>query len=222
MNALSRPRRWLKRVHPEGIPFPGTTLYDWISRRDVFQRHYDLLARDILRHISAGAVLDIGTGPGWLLLKLRERAPGLKLVGLDISPAMVERARKNLGPEIEVRQGNAAGLPFEAAAFDAIVSTGSVHHWKEPEACFREIHRVLKPGGLALIYDLVSDTPKPALRQMAKDFGRLHMVLLWVHSFEEPFYAEESFRALAPAALYDLVQAGFVGVVCGLVLRRRP
>ncbi|MBE3143709.1 MAG: class I SAM-dependent methyltransferase [Planctomycetes bacterium] len=49
-------------------------------------------------------------------------------------------------------------MPFPDRSFDIVVSTVSMHHWKQPEACLNEIYRVLKNNSYALIYDLVSDT----------------------------------------------------------------
>ncbi len=225
MIPLSWPRRWLKRIHPESIPAAGTFFYDRISRSDVFQRHYDIVASDILSYCSQGSILDIGTGPGWLLIKLREKAPDLQLTGLDISPSMVGKARAHVatadrGREIQIVQGSASQLPFQDNLFDAVVSTGSLHHWKDPSASLNEIWRVLKPGGTGLIYDLVSDTPESILRDMALQFGRLRMILLWVHAFEEPFYRWKDMLLLAAPTRFKEGHTKFVGVLCCLILSK--
>ena len=68
MAKLSAMRRLMKLVHPEGIPWPGSVLYNAISSSAIFQRHYELAARDILSHCSQGTLLDIGTGPARLLM----------------------------------------------------------------------------------------------------------------------------------------------------------
>jgi hypothetical protein len=64
MAKLSPARRLIKIFHPEGIPWPGTTFYNAISETSIFQRHYELVARDILSYCSEGSILDVGTGPG--------------------------------------------------------------------------------------------------------------------------------------------------------------
>jgi len=217
----------LKFLHPEAIPWPGTPFYNLISSTHVFQRHYELVARDILNYCSEGLLLDIGTGPGWLLLKLHKQSPGIGLVGMDSSTSMVAKARKNLGDAgladiIQIREGNAIDMPFAEASFDIVVSTGSMHHWKSPVAALNEAHRVLKPWGYALMYDLVSDTPASVLDKMSSEFGKLRVKLFWLHGFEEPFYSRENFEALARSSLFIKTQSCFVGLLCCLILKKTP
>jgi len=222
---LSPARRLLKIIHREGIPSPGTVFYNAISQTSLFQRNYELIAKDILSYCSEGRILDIGTGPGWLLVKLHHESPRLRLTGLDVSPSMVVRARKNmaeagLSEVIEVKEGNASHVPFSDNSFDTVVSTGSIHHWKNPTACLNEVYRVLKPGGFALMYDLVSDTPAAVLKETAYEFGRLRVLLLWLHSFEEPFYSSKDFELLAQPTLFKEGRTRFVGLMCCLILKK--
>lgn len=225
MARLPLARRLLKIFHPEGIPWPGTIFYSAASATRVFQRNYELVARHIIGYRAEGNLLDIGTGPGWLLVKLHERAPRLRLTGADVSPSMVARARKNmvkagLADMIEIRQAEASHLPFDDRSFDMVVSTGSIHHWKNPTAGLNEVYRVLKAGGYSLLYDIVSDIPKPVLREMAREFGRLKMMMLWLHAFEEPFYSRENFASLASPTLFREGRIEFIGVLCCLILRK--
>ena len=84
----------MKLAHPEGIPWPGSVFYNAISSSAIFQRHYEMATEDILSYCQQGALLDIGTGPAWLLLKLHQKTPNMRLVGIDSSPAMVIKANK--------------------------------------------------------------------------------------------------------------------------------
>jgi ubiquinone/menaquinone biosynthesis C-methylase UbiE len=225
MAKLSPGRRLLKRFHPEGIPRLGAILYNALSGTSVFQRHYKLIARDILGDRAEGSLLDIGTGPGRLLLELHQLSPGMRLVGIDISPSMVVKARQNmadagLSEAIEIKEGNASQIPFGGDSFDIVVSTGSIHHWKDPLAGLNEVHRVLKPGAYALMYDLVSDTPKSILKEMAREFGRWRVSLFWLHSFEEPFYSRRNYESLAGPTLFQEGQTRFVGLLCCLILKK--
>jgi ubiquinone/menaquinone biosynthesis C-methylase UbiE len=222
---LSPARRFLKFFHPEGIPWPGTAVYNAISKTNIFQRNYELVARDILSYCSGEGILDVGTGPGWLLLKLHQFSPGLRLTGVDASPSMVAIARKNmaragLSEVIAVKEGEASNMPFADGSFDMVVSTGSIHHWKDPKAALNGVYRVLKHGGYALVYDLVSDTPAPVLKEAAREFGRLKSILLWLHAFEEPFYTSKDFQLLSRPSLFKEGEIRFVGVLCCLTLKK--
>ena len=222
---LSPARRFLKVFHPEGIPWPGTAVYNAISKTNIFQRNYELVARDILNYCSGGSILDVGTGPGWLLLKLHQLSPGLRLTGVDASPSMVAAARKNLAKArlseiIAVKEGEASDMPFADSSFDLVVSTGSIHHWKDPKAGLNGVYRVLKHGGYALVFDLVSDTPATVLKEAAREFGRLKMILLWLHAFEEPFYSRKDFQLLSRSSRFKDGEIRFVGVLCCLALKK--
>ena len=215
----------MKSLHPEKIPGPCGILYNAVARSAVFQRNYDLLAADILRYHPRGSLLDVGTGPGHLLVKLHELCPALRLTGLDASSSMVSEAGKNLKraglyDSIRIFEGFAQALPFEDGSFDVVVSTGSIHHWKDPIGGLNEAHRVLKSGGHALMYDIVNDMPSKVLGEAAAEFGRLRMLLLRVHTFTEPFYTLESYEALGRSSLFRRADTGFTGVLCRLAMQK--
>ncbi len=102
------------------------------------------------------AILDVGCGPGDLAAMLSERLPEARIAGLDLSPSMVELAKRKVtgGGRLSFEVGNVASLPFETGSIDLVVSTLSLHHWPDAGAGFSEIARVLRPGGIALVYDL--------------------------------------------------------------------
>jgi ubiquinone/menaquinone biosynthesis C-methylase UbiE len=225
MGGLTPFRRLLKFFHPEAIPSPGTKLYNSISKTVIFQRNYDILVQDILNYCEQGQILDIGTGPGWLLVKLHEQSPALHCHGIDISPSMVAKATANVHKAgfpgaIEVKEGDACNIPYGDAFFDAVVSTGSIHHWKEPVRALNEIYRVLKGGGCALVYDVVSNTPQSVLKEAAREFGRLRILLLWLHAFEEPFYSRQALEMLPEKSLFQQGSIHFAGVLCCLVMKK--
>lgn len=218
-------RKLLKRLHPEGIPWPGSFLYNLLSGTEVFQRHYELVAKDVERYGKAERILDIGTGPGYLLIALSKVFPNAKLDGIDISKAMVAQAEKNIkacGQEggIEVKTAAASALPFANCAFDRVVSTGSLHHWKKPLASLNEAYRILKPGGYALIYDLVRNMPEDVGRKVKAEFGRFRFTLLWLHSFEEPFLNAGEMESLGRQSDFEVKGTEFIGALCCLVLQK--
>jgi SAM-dependent methyltransferase len=219
-------RNIIRRFHPEGIPWPGSCLYDAVSRTPIFARHYQLVAEDVTRYCNRGRILDVGTGPGWLLLALQRALPEARSVGVDISAAMVNRARRNVQEAgcaglIGVQAAAAGALPFPDGSFDTVVSTGSLHHWKDPVSALNEIHRVLKAGRYALIYDLVRSLPRAVAEDVQRRFGRVRLTLLWLHSFEEPFYSAAELERLAAATLFCSGRTRFVGALCCLILQKQ-
>ncbi|MDM8005561.1 MAG: class I SAM-dependent methyltransferase [Phycisphaerae bacterium] len=218
-------RDFLKRIHPEGIPWPGSVLYNALSRSRIFQQHYRLLAEDIAAHCQEGSILDIGTGPARLLFCLHEVWPHVRLVGVDVSPAMARKARENLSRAglskvIHIQAAAAQHLPFADESFHTVVSSGTVHHWKDPVAGLNEVYRVLRAGGWGLMYDLVKDTPAEVLRHLTQEHGRFRVRLLRLHSLEEPFHTVSDFASLAGATPFRTGQVRFVGALCCLALAR--
>jgi ubiquinone/menaquinone biosynthesis C-methylase UbiE len=184
------------------------------------------MAKDIIRYCPQGKLLDIGTGPGWLLINLYKLTPSLELTGLDISAAMVAKAKENIaatkgGAGIRVEQGSADLLSYPDNYFDMVVSTQSLHHWKNPIRSFNEIYRVLKKGGQARIYDIVTDIPPDVFKSAAKEFGRLRILMLWLHICEEPFYSQRATLDLALSSDFGDGSLKFIGVLCCLTLKKR-
>jgi ubiquinone/menaquinone biosynthesis C-methylase UbiE len=225
MPKLTFMRRLMKLIHPEGIPWPGSVFYNALSASAIFTKHYELAAEDIVSHCSQGTLLDIGTGPARLLLKLHQQSPSMRLVGIDSSSAMVTKAKQNvtkagLSEFIEIQLGSANQILFPDKTFDIVVSTVSMHHWKQPEVCLNEIYRVLKDNSYAIIYDLVSDTPKSTLSDIKREFGRLKATMFWLHSFEEPFYTRQNFESFAESSLFRKGKTQFLGLFCCLILKK--
>lgn len=150
----------------EGIPQPGAKVYSIIvARSPVMKDFYREVAEEVSSMISSGRILDIGTGPGYVPLEIATKSSNLDIKAIDISPAMVDIATRNaqragLSPCVEFKYGSAADIPFDDRYFDLVISTLSFHHWAKPVESLKEIHRVLKDGGVAWIYDLRRDPPK--------------------------------------------------------------
>lgn len=119
-------------------------------------------SRVLLRHLPRHrplTILDIGCGTGQLLLDIRDRCEEVRLHGLDLCPGMVRTARQLLGAEPVLVVGDSGCLPFADRSMDVVVCTHSFHHYPDQAAVLREMARVLRPGGRALILDGDRDTP---------------------------------------------------------------
>jgi arsenite methyltransferase len=114
-----------------------------------------------LGRIEAGAVvLDLGCGAGTdLLIAAQMVGPHGRAIGIDMTPAMIERARasaKEMGlGNVELHEGLIESLPLEDESVDAVISNGVIDLVPDKDAAFSEIDRVLRPGGRLQIADVV-------------------------------------------------------------------
>ena len=178
-------RRSWHRIGPEGEPAPVAWFYTLIVARSSFMKgFYRDVAAEVARSLNRGSILDIGTGPGRLPLALARLLPEVKVIGLDVSPDMIRAASKaaakeGLSPRVSFVTEDAARLPFEDASFDLVLSTASLHHWKNPLLILTEIHRVLKDEKQAWIYELRTDMPRALKEKLGESgYGRVMSYLI--------------------------------------------
>ncbi len=140
--------------------FPGfaARLYDRLTQEKAIRPQYTEVAQDLALRISGGRLLDVGAGPGRLLLDMHKLRPDVELHGLDISASMVQLARRNLvGTPAEIRQGSIEQTEYRNEFFDLVTCMGSFYLWNNPQRCLEEIFRILKPGQSAYLYETHRD-----------------------------------------------------------------
>lgn len=102
-------------------------------------------------------VLDVGCGTGAVLELLNGEYPNKRLVGLDLTPGMIDVARAKQLDNVRFVVGDAEALPFGSQSFDAVLCSNSFHHYPHPEKFFSEAARVLRPGGRLILRDYTSN-----------------------------------------------------------------
>jgi arsenite methyltransferase len=127
-----------------------------------------------LRPLEKGErVVDVGSGGGFdSVVAATKVGPTGRVVGVDMTPEMLERSRRTaeqLGlRHLEFREGLAESLPVETGWADVVISNGVINLCADKRQVFSEIHRVLRPGGALQFADIANGRPVPveAMRQI--------------------------------------------------------
>lgn len=159
---------------PEDIPvrYPAE-LYDHYTAGFIPVYDEYLVSAVVKQHRrrrAAPLLVDVGAGTAQFLLLLAGRAEldGVSMVAVDLFGDMTALARRNLAshallPRASVVQGDAHALPLRGGTAGYVVSRSTLHHWRDPAAALAEMHRVLAPGGVAIVHDIRRDPPAAVL-----------------------------------------------------------
>jgi ubiquinone/menaquinone biosynthesis C-methylase UbiE len=211
-----------------GLPLEGF-LARWYARNTKNREDYGESARRLAGQIAAGSsILEVAPGPGYLALELA-RLGHYRVVGLDVSRSFVEMARRlaqDAGVDVKFEHGNAACMPFDSGSFDFIVCRAAFKNFSEPVRALQEMHRVLRPGGRALILDLRPDASPDAIHAEVKKMG-----LSWFNALITRFifkrvliknaYSQERFRQMASQTAFKTCEIREDGIGLAVTLTKK-
>jgi arsenite methyltransferase len=150
--------------------------------RDMVRRRN--LVRDALGPAPGDRILDVGCGPGFYVAELVEIVGSQgHVAGVDSSPSMLALAAQRVRSHdnVELAEAPATALPFEEASFDAAISVQVLEYVEDVAQAVAELHRVLRPGGRVVVWDVDWDTVSmhsndPARMRRALDAWDRHLV----------------------------------------------
>lgn len=158
-------------------------------------------ADEIVSLVSPGAsILEVAPGPGYLAIELAKR--GFNVTAVELSPDFIRIANKNAqeaNVSVDFIEGNASDLPCGDETFDFIVCSAAFKNFKEPVKALHEMHRVLKPGGTALIIDMnreaTNEDINNQLRGM-KGFDKYFVKFSFQTFLKQGAYTKNEFEAM--------------------------
>jgi ubiquinone/menaquinone biosynthesis C-methylase UbiE len=206
---VERPKKGYKGVGMDGA------IARWYARttgKSIEQ--FRVEARALAAQLAPGSgILEVAPGPGYLAIELA-RLGDFHIVGLDISKTFVELAAENArkaGVTVDFQLGNAAAMPFPQNSFELIVCRAAFKNFSEPIRALAEMHRVLKSGGKAIIFDLRPDaSPGDIAAAVAgMNLGWLNSQitkLTFKHMLLKRAHSNESIRQMAAQTPFETCQ----------------
>ena len=177
------------------------------------QLFVDSLIRDFPRHLRS--TVDIGCGPGDVVIRLARAVPDLHITAIDGSAPMIALARRavreaGLDTRVTVMQGYVPGVSLEDHGYDAILSKDLLHHLPDPSALWKEVARLGRHGAAVYVMDLVRpSTPEDARR-----------IVETVAAREDPILREDFYNSLCAAFTIDELREQLVAAGLNLEVAR--
>lgn len=121
-------------------------------------------------------LLDVGTGTALIPIELASRSLGFRITAIDLAAEMLVLARRNVSHAgfddvISLERVDAKQLPYKDGTFDTVISNSIVHHIPEPRRVFAEMLRVLKPGGVLFVRDLLRPQTAGELERLVQMYA---------------------------------------------------
>jgi SAM-dependent methyltransferase len=149
--------------------------YDSMDHSEVNARFCDdFLAQDP----PLGSVLDVGTGTALIPIELCRRKVGVSVYAIDLASSMLASARRNLEraglvERVHLEKCDAKSTRLGDGAFDAVISNSLVHHVPDAARALREMHRLVRPGGVLFIRDLARPENVDQVRRIVDRYAPL-------------------------------------------------
>ncbi len=191
-------------------------------------REYRRCAESVAERVPAGgSILDLAAGPGYLAIEMAKLG-GYRVFGLDISKTFVRIATENAqaeGVPVGFRQGNASHMPYEDESFDFVVCRAAFKNFADPVGALNEVHRVLRPGGKASIFDLRAESSHDEIDALVRRMNLSAVSAFWTKMTFRFFllksaYSEEAIKAVAAQSRFGTCELLHDGVEFDLRLQR--
>jgi ubiquinone/menaquinone biosynthesis C-methylase UbiE len=155
---------------------------------------------------GSNPILDVGTGTAQIPVELCRQSPTAKVVGIDLAAHMLRLGEANvhqaaLSDRIRLQLVDAKGLPFSDGAFGAVMSNSIVHHIPDPKSVLAEVLRVVAPGGLVFVRDLLRPDDTATLGRIVATYAAD------ANEHGREMFAASLHAALTLAEIRDLVSA---------------
>lgn len=174
---------------------------------------------------SGAAVLEVAPGPGLFAVELARL--GLQVSALDISRTVVEIAREKAAAaqvSLDVRHGDVSRMPFEDRSFDLVVTQAAFKNFRRPLDALGEIHRVLRPGGRAVVQDMSREATGADIRREVRGMaveGLGALVTRWIFvGLRRRAYSPAGFRALVARSPFRSCEITTAGIGMEVRLRK--
>lgn len=165
---------------------------------------YSELARRVAGDLPQGShVLEVAPGPGYFCIELAKLG-SYAITGIDISRTLVGIARHKAAEacvNVRFEQGSASNIPFPAGSFDFLLCRAAFKNFAQPVVALREMCRVLRPGGRAVIIDLKGDATQQSLSRAVdgmglKGFNKVLTKLAFKTTLVKSAYTRAQFEAM--------------------------